>query len=427
MVSVVLGAFFGDEGKGKLIDILSVDADYSVRFSGGNNAGHTIEANGVKFAFHLIPSGILNEKCKAVLGNGVVINPKVLIQEINELKEHGYSCDNLYISDKAHVIFPYHILMDKMEEEIRKERKIGTTGRGIGPTYEDKAGRFGIRMEDLIGPNFENLLREEVWINNTKLNAFGFEGVDFDEVYKEYKEYADILRPYVCDTVTMLHKAVKNDEKIVCEGAQATLLDIDFGTYPYVTSSNPTIGGVSIGTGIGSRYLKDIYGVIKAYSSRVGEGPYVTELLDSTGDQIREYGHEYGTTTGRPRRCGWLDSVALSYAVELNSLSSLVMNHLDTAGRLNEIKLCSAYDVDGNKTREFNSNLEFLSKAQPVYETFNGDFDIKGCQDYDRLPLDAKKYVEAVEDLTDTPVEYIGTGPGRNDIIVKKKKILIPR
>ena len=209
MVNVVLGAFFGDEGKGKLIDILSVDADYSVRFSGGNNAGHTIEANGVKFAFHLIPSGILNKNCKAVLGNGVVINPKILIQEINELKSHGYSCDNLYISDKAHVIFPYHILLDKMEESIRKERKIGTTGRGIGPAYEDKAGRFGIRMEDLIGPDFENLLREEVWINNTKLKAFDFDGVDFDEIYKEYKEYAEILKSYVCDTVTMLHQAVR--------------------------------------------------------------------------------------------------------------------------------------------------------------------------------------------------------------------------
>ena len=425
MVDVVLGAFYGDEGKGKVIDYLSKDAKYSVRFSGGNNAGHSIEVDGKKFAFHLIPSGILNKDTKAILGNGVVIDPKVLIEEIENLKANGYDCSNLYISDKAHVIFPYHIALDKMEEMVREERKIGTTGRGIGPAYEDKFQRSGIRMEDLISDKFPMYLRDNLVFKNAILAEFGQKTLDYKKMLEDYKGYAEYLKPYVCDTTKMLHKAIKNNEFIVCEGAQATLLDIDFGTYPYVTSSNPTIGGVSTGSGIGSRYIDNVYGVIKAYSSRVGEGPYVTELTDETGDRIRELGHEYGTTTGRPRRCGWLDLVALNYAIRLNGITGLAMNHLDTVGKLEEIKLCSAYDVDGEKEEYFSSNLDFLYKAKPIYETFEGNFDIKGCQDYDKLPDNAKKYVERVEELTDTPVEFIGTGPGRDDVIVRKRKTLV--
>ena len=424
MVDVVLGAFYGDEGKGKVIDFLSKDAKYSVRFSGGNNAGHSIEVDGKKFAFHLIPSGILNKGTKAILGNGVVIDPKVLIEEMENLKANGYDCSNLYISDKAHVIFPYHIAFDEMQEEIRGERKIGTTKRGIGPVYEDKFQRSGIRMEDLISDKFPDYLKENVRNKNVILKAFGYEEIDYDKVLKDYNEYREYLKPYICDTTKMLHKAIKENEFIVCEGAQATLLDIDFGTYPYVTSSNPTIGGVSTGSGIGSRYIDNVYGVIKAYSSRVGEGPYVTELLDEIGDKIRELGHEYGTTTKRPRRCGWLDLVALNYAIRLNGITGLAMNHLDTVGKLEEIKLCTAYDVDGEKEEYFSSNLDFLSKAKPVYESFDGNFNIEGCQNYDELPNNAKKYVERVEELTDTPVEFIGTGPGRDDVIVRKRKIL---
>ncbi len=427
MVDVVLGAFYGDEGKGKVIDYLSKDAKYSVRFSGGNNAGHSIEVDGKKFAFHLIPSGILNKDTKAILGNGVVINPKVLIEEIENLKENGYDCSNLYISDKAHVIFPYHILFDELQETFRSEdRKIGTTKRGIGPAYEDKYQRSGIRMEDLISENFYQLLKENVINKKRVLQGFGYDWdyLDYKKIYNEYKEYAEYLRPYICDTTKMLHKAIKDKEFIVCEGAQATLLDIDFGTYPYVTSSNPTIGGVSTGSGIGSRYIDNVYGVIKAYSSRVGEGPYVTELKDEIGDKIRELGHEYGTTTKRPRRCGWLDLVALNYAIRLNGITGLAMNHLDTVGKLNEIKLCTAYDIDGEKEEYFSSNLDFLNKAKPIYESFEGNFNIEGCQDYEKLPDNAKKYVERVEELTDTPVEFIGTGPGREDVIVRKRKIL---
>lgn len=419
MVDVVLGAFYGDEGKGKLIDYLSSKAKYAVRFSGGNNAGHTIEVDGKKFAFHLIPSGILNKNVKAILGNGVVIDPKVLIEEINNLKENGYKCDNLYISDKAHLILPYHIKLDIMQEDIRNN-KIGTTKRGIGPAYCDKFERSGIRMEDFISDEFGNILKENIKNKNKILKIFGYEKIDYDKTYKEYITYRDILKPYICDTTTMLHKALKENENILCEGAQATLLDIDFGTYPFVTSSNPTIGGVCTGTGIGARYIKNVYGVIKAYSSRVGEGPYVTELKDEIGDKIRELGHEYGTTTKRPRRCGWLDLVALNYAIMLNGLTGICMNHLDTIGKLDKIKLCVAYEIDGKKEEYFTTNTKILDKAKPIYEEFEGNFgDISKCSKYEDLPINAKKYIERIEELTNTKVKFIGTGAGRENIIIR--------
>lgn len=419
-VNVVLGAFYGDEGKGKIIDYLSKEAKYAVRFSGGNNAGHQVEVDGVKFAFHLLPSGILNKNIKAILGNGVVIDPKVLIQEINNLKAHGYEVNNLFISDKAHVILPYHIALDIMQEDIR-DNKIGTTKRGIGPAYCDKFERCGIRMEDFISRNFKELLKTNVKNKNIILKANKREKLNFNDIYKEYKEYAKILKPYVTDTTTMLHKAIKNNEYILCEGAQATLLDIDFGSYPFVTSSNPTIGGVSTGTGIGSRYINEVIGVIKAYSSRVGEGPYVTELLDETGDKIRELGHEYGTTTKRPRRCGWLDIVALNYAIRINGMTAIAMNHLDTIGKLDKIKICVAYLYKGKKTEYFRTNMDFLNNSKPVYEEFEGNFgDISNCKSFDELPDNAKKFISRIEELTDTKVKYIGTGPGRESIIVRE-------
>lgn len=418
-VNVVLGAFYGDEGKGKIIDYLSRDAKYAVRFSGGNNAGHTIFTDGKKFAFHLLPSGILNKNIKAILGNGVVIDPKVLIEEINNLKENGYSTDNLYISEKAHVIFPYHIAMDIMQEEIRKD-KIGTTKRGIGPAYCDKYERSGIRMEDFISRRFKELLKVNVKNKNLILKANKQAKLDFNSIYKEYKEYAKILKPYVTDTTTMLHKAIEKSENILCEGAQATLLDIDFGSYPFVTSSNPTIGGVSTGTGIGARYINEVIGVIKAYSSRVGEGPYVTELLDATGDKIRELGHEYGTTTKRPRRCGWLDIVALNYAIRINGMTSIALNHLDTVGKLDKIKICVAYLYKGKKTEYFRTNIDFLNNSKPIYEEFEGNFgDISKCKTFDELPEKAKKFINRIEELTDTKVKFIGTGADREELIVR--------
>ena len=419
-VNVVLGAFYGDEGKGKIIDYLSSNAKYAVRFSGGNNAGHQVEVDGKKFAFHLLPSGILNKNIKAILGNGVVIDPKVLLEEIDNLKENGYEVNNLYISEKAHVIMPYHIVLDSLLEDMRKENKIGTTKRGIGPAYCDKYERSGIRMEDFISSNFKNLLKINIQNKNIILKAYGYDELSYDEIYKEYKEYAKKLKKYVCDTTTMLHKAIKNNENILCEGAQATLLDIDFGSYPFVTSSNPTIGGVSTGTGIGARYINEVIGVIKAYSSRVGEGPYVTEEKNAIGDKIRELGHEYGTTTKRPRRCGWLDVVALNYAIMVNGMTKIAMNHLDTIGKLDKIKLCVAYKYKGKETTDFRTNMDFLNNSEPVYEEFQGNFgDISKCKTYDELPQNAKKYIERIEELTNTPVGFIGTGAGRNNIIVR--------
>ena len=420
MVNVVIGAFYGDEGKGKIIDYLSKESKYAVRFSGGNNAGHTIEVDNHKYAFHLVPSGILNKNVKAIIGNGVVIDPKVLIKEINNLKENGYKVDNLYISNKAHLILPYHIELDEMQETIRKDKKIGTTKRGIGPAYCDKFERSGIRMEDFISKEFKTILKNNIENKNIIFRAYGFPEIDFDKVYKEYKGYAKIIKPYVCDTVTMLHKAIKNNEKILCEGAQATMLDIDFGSYPYVTSSNPTIGGAQTGTGIGAKYIDEVYGVIKAYSSKVGEGPFVTELKDEIGDKIRELGHEYGTTTKRPRRCGWLDIVALNYAIMINGLTGIAINHMDTIGKLDKIKLCVAYEYNGKREEYFSTNVDFLSKCTPIYEEFPGNFgDISKCKTFEELPINAQNYINRIEELTNTKVKFIGTGAGREDIIVR--------
>lgn len=418
MVDVVLGTFFGDEGKGKIIDFLSKDADISVRCSGGNNAGHTINVDGKKYAFHLIPSGILNKNTKAVIGNGVVVNPKVLLEELENLKTNGIDVSNFYISDKAQIIFPYHIKMDELQEDIR-ENKIGTTKRGIGPAYCDKFERSGIRAEDLISDRFEDLVRENVKNKNKVFKSYGYEEVDADEIIKEYKGYAEKLKSYIVDTVSMMHEAVEKKEKILCEGAQATLLDIDLGSYPYVTSSNPTIGGVCTGTGIGAKYIGEVYGVLKAYSSRVGEGPYITEQKNEIGDTIRELGHEYGTTTKRPRRCGWLDLVALKYSVMINGITGLAINHVDTIGKLKKIKLCTGYKHDGKIDMKYSTNPDYISKCEPVYEEFDGDFgDISNIKTRDELPKNAKKYLNRIEEIVGVPIKFIGTGAGREDMIV---------
>ena len=419
-VDVVLGTFYGDEGKGKIIDYLGSNADIAVRCSGGNNAGHTIEVDGIKFAFHLIPSGILNKGTIAVIGNGVVVDPKVLIEEMENLKEHGYSADNLRISDKAHIILPYHIEMDKLLEENRGNNKIGTTARGIGPSYCDKYERCGIRAEDLISDRFEELLTININNKNKIFEMYGHETVDLEKTLADYKEYAKILKPYITDTVTLIHNALDAGKKVICEGAQATLLDIDFGSYPFVTSSNPSIGGVCTGSGVGARDIGEVYGVLKAYSSRVGAGPYVTEQNNEIGDTIRELGHEYGTTTKRPRRCGWLDLVALKYAVRLNGITGLAVNHVDTIGKLDNIKLCVAYNFNGKETTDFSTNVDFLNNSYAVYEDFEGNFgDISNCKTYEELPDNAKKYLKRIEDFTGVPVKFIGTGAGREDMIVR--------
>lgn len=417
-VDVVLGTFYGDEGKGKIIDYLSTKADYTVRCTGGNNAGHTINVNGKKYAFHLIPSGILNKNTKAIIGNGVVIDPKVLIEEINNLEDEGISTSNLYISDKEHIIMPYHIKMDELQEELRNN-KIGTTKRGIGPAYCDKFERCGIRVMDFISDRFATIARENIERKNEILKLYGKETLNADKIIAEYIELSKKLKPYVTDTVYMIHKAIEQDKKIVCEGAQATLLDIDFGSYPFVTSSNPSIGGICTGSGIGAKYIGNVYGVLKGYSSRVGEGPYITEQANEIGDLIRELGHEYGTTTKRPRRCGWLDAVALKYAVILNGITALAINHVDTIGKMDKIKLCVAYKKGNNIDMKFSCDEEYLQDIEPVYEEFEGNFgDISNIKRREDLPENAKKYLNRIEELVGVPIKFIGTGAGRDNMII---------
>ena len=418
-VNVVLGTFYGDEGKGKIIDYLSENADASIRCTGGNNAGHTINVNGKKYAFHLIPSGILNAGTKAIIGNGVVIDPRVLLEEIDALKADNYPVDNLYISDKAHVIMPYHIMMDKLQEELREGDKIGTTARGIGPAYTDKFERSGIRMEDLISPNFSKIARRNITKYNKIFAMYGKEELDVESTIKDYESYAARLKDYVVDSVDMIHDILDENGKIVCEGAQAALLDIDFGNYPYVTSSNPSIGGICTGTGIGAKDIGEVYGVLKAYSSKVGEGMFPTEQNNEIGDTIRELGHEYGTTTKRPRRCGWLDLVALKYAARIDGLTGLAINHVDTIGKLDKIKLCVGYEYEGQKTMRFSTNSEYLSKCKPIYEEFEGNFgDLSQCKSRQDLPEKAQVYLNRIEEIVKVPIKFIGIGAGRESMIV---------
>lgn len=419
-VDVVLGTFYGDEGKGKIIDYLSTNADIAVRCTGGSNAGHSIEVDGKKFAFHLIPSGIFNKGTIAVIGNGLVVDPKVLIEEMNSLVENGVSVENLRISEKAHIVLPYHIEMDKLLEENRGNHKIGTTARGIGPTYCDKYERCGIRAEDLISDRFEELLTTNINNKNKIFEMYGHKTIDLKQTLEDYKKYAEILRPYITDTITLLHDALESGKKILCEGAQASLLDIDFGSYPFVTSSNPSIGGICTGSGLGAKDIGEVYGVLKAYSSRVGSGPYVTEQNNETGDKIRELGHEYGTTTKRPRRCGWLDLVALRYTVRLNGITGLAVNHVDTIGKLDKIKLCVAYNHNGETTTNFSTNVDFLNNCTAVYEEFDGNFgDISKCKTRKDLPENAQKYLARIEEFVGVPVKFIGTGAARDAMIVE--------
>ena len=419
-VDVVLGSFYGDEGKGKIIDYLGGKADVAIRATGGNNAGHSIEVDGEKYVFHLIPSGILNKGTYAIIGNGVVIDPKVLLEEIKNLEDKGRSVSKLRISTKAHIIFPYHIAMDKMLEENRGKNKIGTTARGIGPCYCDKYERSGLRVEDLYSNKFYDKLKTNVENKNKIFKLYGYPELNTKEIYEEYSKYAKKLKKYVCDTTILIHILLKQNKKVICEGAQATLLDIDFGSYPYVTSSNPTIGGVLTGSGLNASNIGEVYGVMKAYSSRVGEGPYVTELKNKTGDLIRELGHEYGATTKRPRRCGYLDLVALRYACLVNGITALCMNHLDTVGKLDKVKLCVAYKNGERITEDFTTNEEELLNSKPVYETYKGDYgNISKIRNYNDLPEQAKIYIERIEELVGVPIKFIGVGAGREEMIVR--------
>jgi adenylosuccinate synthase len=419
-VRIVVGTQWGDEGKGKYIDMLAEGSDMVVRFSGGNNAGHTIIANNKKYALHLIPSGILHEGKTCIIGNGVVIDPAVLIEEIKELNSNGVSTEKLLISDRAHLIMPYHKEIDMLQESFRGTGSLGTTKRGIGPAYADKAERCGIRMCDLVNRDvFIKRVKANLKVKNLMIEkVYGGEKFKEEYIIDEYIKYAEILKNYITDVNAIIFKAVESGKNILLEGAQATFLDVDFGTYPYVTSSNPIAGGVCTGAGIAPRYIDEVYGVMKAYTSRVGAGPFPTEQDNETGDKIRELGHEFGTTTKRPRRCGWLDMVMIKYSSRINGLTGLAINHLDTIGKMSTIKLCRAYIKNGKETTHFPASLEELAECKPVYEEFEGwKEDISNIRNFSDLPVNARRYIERIEELSGVEVKLIGVGSGREQII----------
>ena len=419
-VRVVVGTQWGDEGKGKYIDMLAKDSDLVVRFSGGNNAGHTIVADGVKYALHLIPSGILHKDKVCIIGNGVVVDPAVLLKEMDDLAKKGISTDKLLISDRAHVIMPYHRLLDELQEGQRGSANLGTTKRGIGPAYADKIERCGIRMCDFIDQEqFDMKVRENLLVKNQIIEkVYGGKGLDADQIINEYTSYANRLEKHVMDVNSIIGDAVEEGRNILFEGAQATFLDLDFGTYPFVTSSNPVAGGVCTGAGIGPKVIDEIYGVLKAYTSRVGTGPFPTEQDNEIGDTIRELGWEYGTTTGRPRRCGWLDTVMIRYAARINGLTALAINHVDTIGKLDKIKLCTAYRKNGEIVRNFPASLKELAKCEPVYEEFDSwKEDISSVRIFEDLPANAKKYLKRIEELVGVNIGLIGIGKDREQTI----------
>lgn len=422
---VVLGAQWGDEGKGKIVDYLAQQADAVVRYSGGSNAGHTVVVNDVNYKLRLLPSGVLFPNKTNVLGNGVVINPGVVLAEIAGMKEKGIDCHNLVISDRAHVVLPYHQRLDELHEDALGSHKIGTTKGGIGPCYMDKVARVGIRICDLMEPE---IFAEKLKINLAAKNEiitkiYGAEPFDYDTVLKEYLDYAEQLRPYVVDTGVVMDELFAADKKVLFEGAQATFLDIDHGTYPYVTSSNPTAGNACTGSGIGPRFIDHVVGVVKAYATRVGEGPFITELLDTDGpgNQIRETGHEYGTVTGRPRRCGWLDAFMLRYSARLNSMDYLAITRLDILDHMPKIKMCVGYNMNGETLKRIPASLNVLAKVEPVYEEFDGWMtDISGIRNYADLPANAKKYLERLSEVAGVELGIISVGPNREQTIVLK-------
>ena len=418
---VVIGTQWGDEGKGKIVDHLAEQADVVVRYSGGSNAGHTVVVNDKSYKLQLLPSGILYKGKTCVVGNGVVVAPESIIKEIRGMQERGIDVSGLRISDRAHVVMPYHKKLDALQEEALGDAKIGTTKNGIGPCYMDKAARVGIRMTDLMDAEvFEKKLARNMAEKNKLFTAvYGAEPLDYETVLNEYKEYAKILAPYVTDTATLLHQTIARGEKILFEGAQATFLDLDHGTYPFVTSSNPVAGGVCTGAGIGPKAINTVVGVVKAYSTRVGEGPFPTELLDETGDKIRERGHEYGTVTGRPRRCGWLDARVVRYAAMLNSLDYLAITRLDILDELPSLKICVGYRYHGRLLDEIPASLKVLADVEPVYEELPGwQQDISGIRKYEELPLNARRYVERLSEVTGVAIGVVSVGPGRDQTIL---------
>ncbi|MDT5025304.1 MAG: adenylosuccinate synthase [Micromonosporaceae bacterium] len=420
---VLIGAQWGDEGKGKVTDLLGERVDYVVRYQGGNNAGHTvILPDGRKFALHLMPSGVLTPGCTPVIGNGVVVDPKVLIAEIDGLSDRGISCERLLLSADAHLIMPHHRALDRVVERYLGSARIGTTGRGIGPAYGDKVSRVGIRAQDLLDPGIlrqklDLALREK---NQILFKVYNRKAIDVDAVVEEYLGYAERLRPYIHDTRLELAKALENGATVLLEGAQATLLDVDHGTYPFVTSSNPTAGGACVGSGVPPTRITQVIGVIKAYTTRVGSGPFPTELFDDNGMHLLKVGQEYGTTTGRERRCGWFDAVVARYAVRVNGITDLVVTKLDILSGLEKVPICVGYEIDGVRVDDMPMTQTAFHHAQPIYEELDGWWeDISKARTVAELPDNARRYIDRIEELAGTQVSVVGVGPGRDENVIR--------
>ena len=418
--TILIGAQWGDEGKGKIIDVLTERADWVVRPQGGNNAGHTVEIGAEKFVLHLVPSGILTPGKRCVIGNGVVLDPVALVEEIQGVVKRGFTVEGrLFISDRAHVVFPYHRMLDAQGEARRaKGDQIGTTMRGIGPTYGDKAARFGLRMCDLVDPEFPALLRSRVEEKNRVLAAMGAPVVSYDEVLASTQKAMETLRPLVCDTIPLLHGAVERGENILFEGAQGILLDIDFGTYPYVTSSNASSGGAATGSGVPPNRMDHVIGVLKAYTTRVGEGPFPSELTDATGEELRRVGREFGATTGRPRRCGWFDAVVARHAVMTCGVDEWALTKLDVLDGFETLKICVAYELDGKRIEHFPANIREVARCKPVLEEIPGwSVSTRDVTRFVDLPDAAKRYIARLEQVTGVPVGILSVGPRRSSTL----------
>lgn len=418
--TVIIGAQWGDEGKGKITDYLTKKAKVVVRYQGGNNAGHTVEANGMQYKLHLIPSGVLYNETINIIGDGVVIDPEALFEEIEYLNKRGTEVNNLLISDRAHLVMPYHKVIDMLSEKRRGSSDIGTTNKGIGPCYTDKFERSGIRVCDLMNEEvFTALAKNQIAIKNEIITKiYGAEPLNADEIIEKYLVLGKRMKKYVTDTTYALYKEIKKGNDVLFEGAQGTLLDIDYGTYPYVTSSHPISGGVCVGAGVGPKAINKVVGICKAYTTRVGKGPFPTELFNDLGNSIREKGNEYGTTTGRPRRCGWLDLVIVKYATRLSGITDIAVTKLDTLAGIDKLMVCTGYNLNGNIIEYFPASLEELAKCEPVYEEFDGwDDSIRNAKTYDELPENAKIYLKRIEEFTEARVSIISVGPGRYETI----------
>jgi adenylosuccinate synthase len=426
-VIAIVGGQWGDEGKGKIIDLLAEKAKIVARFSGGDNAGHTVINPYGEFRLHLVPSGIFNPQVTCIIGNGVAINPAVLLKEIDDLRNHGIDTSRFFISDRAHLIMPYHTLLDRLEEERRSRGALGTTLRGIGPVFADKVARMGIRAGDLLHKDvFLSRLKSALELKNIILTkVYQASPLPLDEIYQQYCHYGEQLAPFIRETGSIIREAVTKGELVLLEGAQGALLDPDFGTYPYVTSSSPLAGAGCIGVGLGPRQIDRVVGVFKAYSTRVGAGPMPTELKDEIGDFIREKAHEYGATTGRPRRCGWFDAVAGRFSVQVNDLSEIALTHLDIYDGFPSIKICTAYKFRGDVLTSFPSDIAILEKCQPIYEKLDGwKESISGIRNFEKLPRGARNYMSRLEDLLSCPISLVSVGPDRRQIILVKPSTL---